>query len=152
MLALDPPRALAPLRRWFEQSRAGLDSDGMIQAALAIHRADPAKGGRLLKETCDYLLERVDCPAMGEYSRSVAPVAPDLVLALAPAIPDRRERAEALTAAAEALYETEPERAAEIVLSLERPVDRSQGLLALVDRALGLRDRPRPQPLMEELP
>ena len=105
-----------------------------------------------LRKVRDVQTRRVDCLALGEFSRNVAEIAPEMVLDVAERIPDARERNEARTAAAVSLYEKEPERALAIIRSLQRPVDRSSALLRLADRLLGLSERPHPQPLLEELP
>lgn len=152
MLQIDPEQAAAALRRWFDASARSGDTDSMTQAALGITRADPDAGQEALRATHDVLLCRIDCPAMGEFARSAASAAPELVLSLAPHIPDRRERTDAITLGAVRLYETEPERSLSLIRGLERPVDRSSALLMLVDRLLDTSGRPQPQPLLEDLP
>lgn len=152
MLRVDRERGAEVLRRWFAAAERAGDTQQMAAAAVLLSRADPAGGRSALERTRDELLRRIDCPAMGEFSRTAAPVAPHLVLELAPHIPDRRERADAITAAALALYRDDPNAALAHIRSLERPMDRSSALLALVDRLLGTGDRPLPQPLLEDLP
>lgn len=152
LLQVDTEKAVPVLHRWFSTAKAAGDSDAMIQAALTMGRVDPEARTTALTAVRDLLLSRIDCPAMGEFSRAVAPVAPDLVLSLANQIPDRRERTDALTSAAVYLYDQDAERALALIRDLERPVDRSLALLLLVDRLLGTGDRPQPQPLLEDLP
>jgi hypothetical protein len=149
---IDRDRAAEVLDRWFQAAQASGDTDGMTQAALTLHRSDPDKGVAALKEVHDLLLRRIDCPSMGEFSRTAADTAPELVLDLAPYIPDRRERADAVAAAAIGLFATDPDRSLELIGELERPVDRSSALMRVVDRLLNTGDRAEPQPLMEDLP
>lgn len=149
---IDRPRAAEVLDRWFQAAQSSGDTDGMTQAALTLHRNDPERGVAALREVHDLLLRRIDCPSMGEFSRTAADVAPDLVLDLAPHIPDRRERADAIAAAAIGFYATDPDRGLELIATLERPVDRSSALMRVVDRLLNTSDRAAPQPLMEDLP
>ena len=152
MSQLDPERGMAATRRWLEAARAAGDTDGMTMAAVALHRLDGATGHAALEEVASLLERRIDCPAMGEFSRQAAELAPELVLRIAGKIPDRRERAEATAAAALHLFSHDPERALTLIEQLEQPASRSLALLMLADRLLGTTDRPLPQPLLEELP
>jgi hypothetical protein len=152
MLEVDPNRAVEVLQRWLSAAESAADSDSMTQAAVLICRVDPEAGKQALVRAREYLAQRVDCLAFGEFSRAAAPVAPELVLELAPQIPDRRERADAIAAAAVALHGQDPEQALSLLRSLERPADRSSALLRLVDDLLGTGDRLQPQPLLEEMP
>jgi hypothetical protein len=152
MMQLDRARGTEVLERWFRAASASGDSDAMTQAALMIHRTDPVRGRAALTEARDLLLRRIDCPSMGEFSRQASAAAPDLVLTVAPYIPDRRERSEAVNAAAVGLYSTDPAASLELVRQLERPVDRSLALMRIVDQLLDTRGRGEPQPLMEDLP
>jgi len=149
---IEPARGVEVLQRWLQAARAAGDTDGMTQAALAIHRTDAEQGVSALAEVHDLLLRRIDCPSMGEFSRTAADLAPELVLSIAPHIPDRRERADAVAAAAIGLYPTDPIRSLQLIGELERPVDRSSALMRIVDRLLHTSDRAEPQPLMEDLP
>ncbi len=151
-MQIDQERGIEVLRRWLRVAEAAGDSDGMTHAAVAIYEADPEAGRRALTQVRDSLLRRVDCPAMGDFSRSAAAVAPDLVESLAPIIPDRRERTDALTLAAIHRYDADPDAALAVMRGLGRPADRSLALMQLVDRLAGTGDRPLPQPLLEELP
>lgn len=152
MLQLDPERAVEVLQRWFQAAEAAGDSDGMTGAAAALYRADPEAGRAALQRVHDFLIRRLDCPAMGDFSRQAAPIAPDLVLSIAGHIPDRWERADAKALAALHLYEQDGEAALALVRSLEQPADRSAALLSLADRLLKTGDRPLPQPLLEDMP
>jgi hypothetical protein len=152
MLQVDRERALELFRRWFEAGAGAGDSDSMTQAAVTLAAVDPEAGQAALRQAHDFLIRRVDCPSMGDYCRRAAPYAPELVLSMAPHIPDRRERSDALSEAAISLYKTDAARALGLVQALERPVDRSSALLRLVDGLLDTTDRPEPQPLMEEMP
>jgi hypothetical protein len=152
MSQLDPERGADVTRRWLESARAAGDTDGMTGAAVALHALDPTTGTAALEEVATALERRIDCPAMGEFSRQAAALAPELVLRVAAKIPDRRERAEASSAAALHLYEQNPERSLALIASLEQSSGRSMALLALADRLLGTADRPLPQPLLEDLP
>jgi len=152
MLQVDPEGATALLRRWFTASERAGDTDAMTQAAVALCGADEEAGLAALREAQQSLLRRVDCPAMGEFSRQAASLAPGLVLEVAEQIPDPRERADATALAAVHLYPRERERALTLLRSLERPVDRSAALLNLADSLLQTGDRPHPQPLLEEMP
>jgi hypothetical protein len=151
-LQIETEQAIEILQRWFRASEAAGDSDGMTAAAIAVYRADEEAGADALTRVRDYLVHRVDCPAMGEFSRNVAPIAPELVLDLAPMIPDARERTDAVASAAVGLYARDPEAGLAVLRTLERAADRSSVLLTLVDRLLSTGERPQPQPLLEELP
>src|SRR5207237_713582 len=100
MAQVDPPGAVEVLRRWFAAAAASQDSEGMTQAGIAMLRAAGSEGAEALRQTYALLVERIDCPSMGDFSRQAAAVEPELVLDLAPRIPDRRERRDALVAAA----------------------------------------------------
>ncbi len=159
--ALDAARILASLDReagatalatCFDRAAAAKDSEAMTGAALQLHRFDPERGLAAIRRCADLLLERVDCPAMGAYARDVAHLDPEAVLLVAAAIPDRREQADAVTAAACALSPTEPARAVQLILSLERPQDRSAGLMALFDQLPGVPAHVRPAPALQDLP
>jgi hypothetical protein len=152
MMEIDPEAAAGVFRRWYENALAAEDSGGMTEAAVALHRVDPAAAARALETAYQYVLRRVDCPAMGDFSRRAGAIAPDLIRQLAPRIPDRRERAEAIAMAAVGLYARDPRESLALIRAQERPVDRSSALLALVDSLLHTEDRPQPQPLLEELP
>jgi hypothetical protein len=152
MMQLDRDEGARVLQRWFEAAQRNGDTDGMTQAALAIQRVSPDRGYAALAEVRDLLLRRIDCPSMGEFSRNAATAAPELVLQIAPHIPDRRERADAVAAAAVGLYPTDPSQSLELLHQLERPVDRSSALMRVVDGLIGTGDRPEPQPLLEDLP
>lgn len=152
MREVDPERAAELYRRWFRAAAAADDSDGMSAAAEALFQVDAEAGREAFREAHDYLLRRVDCPAMGEFCRRAAGSVPELILTLAPHIPDARERADAFTEAAVGLYKSKPEQAMDLVSGLERPVDRSAALLRIVDDLLGTSGRPQPQPLLEDLP
>jgi hypothetical protein len=152
MMQIDRERGVEVLERWFRAASASGDSDAMTQAGLMIHRFHPERGREALAETRDLLLRRVDCPSMGEFSRQAATATPDLVLTVAPHIPDRRERADAVSAAAVGLYATDPAASLEMVRKQERPVDRSLALLRIVDRLLETQGRGEPQTLLEDMP
>jgi hypothetical protein len=152
MVQIDRDRALEVLNRWLTAAERSGDGDGMTTAALALYGTDPERGTAALNKVRDGLLQRVDCLSMGEFARQVADTAPEVVLTLAPSIPDRRERAEALATSAAALYSRDPERSLSLIRGLELPSDRSNALMTLVDRLLGTGDRPRPQPLLEDMP
>lgn len=152
MMQIDRERGAEVLERWFRAASASSDSDAMTQAALMVYRVDPERGREALTEARDLLLRRIDCPSMGEFSRQAASAAPDLVLTVAPYIPDRRERADAVNAAAVGLYATDPAASLELIRQLERPVDRSLALMRIVDQLLDTRGRGEPQPLLEDLP
>lgn len=152
LLQVDRTKGIEALQRWFRSAESGGDTDGMIQSAAGIYHSDPEAGRTALTRVRDYLLDRVDCPSMGDFSTAVAGLVPDLVLELAPHIPDRRLRGEAFAAAAIALYPSEPERAVGLIRGLERPGDRSIALMTIVDPLLDTSDRQRPEPLMEDLP
>ncbi len=152
MEQLDAGAGAVVLQRWLSVAEASDDTEGMTQAALALHRCDPVQGKAALRRVCDLLLRRIDCPSMGDFSRAAAGVAPEIVMELAPHIPDRRERGSALAEAARGLFSVEPRRALALIRELERPVDRSSALLSLVDEQLGTGDRYQPQPLLEDLP
>jgi hypothetical protein len=152
MQQVDAAGAAAVYARWLEAARRAGDSDAMTEAALAISHWDLPASRAALEQARDLLLHRIDCTSMGEFCRRIAEQAPDLVLEVAPRIPDRRERAEALIAAAASLYPTEPDGALGLVRDLPRAADRSLALLTIVDRLLGTGGRPQPQPLLEEMP
>jgi hypothetical protein len=152
LLQVDPPAAEPVIRRWLAAAEAAEDPDGITEAALALVRSDEAAGRAALAQVRDTLLHRLDCPAMGMFSRHVAPLDPRLVIELAGRIPDRRERAEATMSAAAALYSQAPEEALALAGALEQPADRSMALLRIFDAAMGTGDRPLPQPLLEDLP
>lgn len=152
MMQIDRERGVKVLERWFRAASASGDSDAMTQAGLMIHRFNPERGREALAAARDLLLRRVDCPSMGEFSRQAATATPDLVLTVAPHIPDRRERADAVSAAAVGLYATDPAASLEMVRKLERPVDRSLALLRIVDGLLETQGRGEPQPLLEDMP
>lgn len=152
MMQIDRARGVEVLERWFSAASASGDSDAMTQAALMVHRTDAVRGRAALTEARDLLLRRIDCPSMGEFSRQAASAAPDLVLTVAPHIPDRRERMDAVSAAAVGLHASDPTGSLELVRQLERPVDRSLALLRIVDQLLDTGGRGEPQPLMEDLP
>lgn len=152
MREVDPARATELYWRWFQAAESGDDSDGMTAAAQALSELDPEAGREALRKAHEYLIRRVDCPAMGEFCRRAAAISPDLVLSMAPNIPDARERSDAFTEAAVGLYKSEPERALELIRGLQRPVDRSSALLRIVDDLLGTPNRPQPQPLLEDMP
>ncbi len=152
MAQVDPAAALPIYRRWFRAAEAASDSDGMTAAAVLLHAIDPDAGAECLRAAAEYLLRRIDCPAMGEFARQAAAIDPERVLLLAERIPDRREREEARANAAVELYDRDPERALALLRGLERPLERSAALLRLADRLLETADRARPQPLLEDLP
>jgi len=147
-----PDRAAAVFQRWFAAAEESADTDGMIRAALMLHRVDAPQGLQALRAVRDYLLVRVDCPSMGDFCRSAASVSPALALEVAPHIPDPREQGDALTAAAVELHPSDPEGSLQLIRSLPRPADRSGALLAVADRLLGTGDRYLPQPLLEDMP
>jgi hypothetical protein len=151
MLQVDPERGVEVLHRWLAASEAAGDSDGMTQAALLMSHADPQAARDALIRAREYVSLRVDCMAIGDFSRAAASAAPELTLELAPQIQDPGQRAAAVSAAVVSLYEREPDRALEVLRSLERPVDRSSTLLHIADRLLGTGDRPQPQPLLDEM-
>jgi len=151
MREIAPERAAELYRRWLAAAEAAGDPDGMTAAALALHEIDPTAGHEALGRVKDHLIRRKDCPAMGDFSRRAAPVAPEFVAELAPHIPDRRERADALAEAACGFHRADPERALALLRDLPA-ADRSLALLRIVDRELDLRDRPLPEPLLEDLP
>lgn len=152
MLEIAPERGIELFWRWYRAAQKVSDPDGMTQAALAIHQADPQAGREALKQAHDLLIQRVDCPSMGEYCRRAAPLTPDLVLSMAPHIPDRRERRDALVEAAVGLYQQDSAAGLEVLRKIEDAASRSLALLRIVDRVLGTGDRPEPQPLLEDLP
>lgn len=152
MEQVDPEAGIGVLQRWLSVAAAGEDTEGMTQAALALHRCDAEQGKAALRRVFDVLMQRIDCPSMGDFSRAAAGIAPEIVTELAPHIPDRRERGSALAQAARGLYAADPARALALIRDLERPVDRSSALLNLVDDQLGTGDRYQPQPLLEDLP
>ena len=152
MLDIAPERGLELFWRWYRAAEQAGDSDGMSQAALALHRADAAAGREALRQAHDLLIERVDCPSMGEYCRRTAPLEPDLVLSMAPHIPDRRERRDAYEEAAVGTFERDPTGGLERVRTIDDAASRSLALLRIADRLLGTSDRPEPQPLLEDLP
>lgn len=151
MAQLDPERAADVFRRWFRAAEEAADTDGMIQAALLMWKAAPEGGMEALRQAREHLASRVDCPAMGEFCRSVAPVAPELALELAPQIQDPRERVAAESACATELHAADPARSLALIRALPQPADRSSALLAVVDRLLHTGDRYAPQPLLEDM-
>lgn len=152
MLEIDRERGLELFWRWYRAAENAADPDGMTQAAVAIHQADSEAGREALTRAHDLLIQRVDCPSMGEYCRRTAPYEPGLVLAMAPHIPDRRERRDALVEAAIGLYRQDPAAGLEALRAIEDPASRSSALLRIVDALLGTSDRPEPQPLLEDMP
>lgn len=152
MQEIDPERARELFQRWFHAAEAGEDADGMGLAALDLYRNDREAGLQALRATHAYLIRRVDCPSMGEFCRRAGGIAPDLVLSMAPHIPDRRERSDAFAEAAVGEYRVDPATGLELLNQLERPVDRSSTLLRIVDGKLQTSGRPQPQPLLEDMP
>jgi hypothetical protein len=152
MREINPERALELYWRWFRAAEAAADPDGMGSAALTLHAVDPTAGLEAFVRTQEFLIARKDCPAMGDFSRRAGPLAPELVLELAPHIPDRRERADALVEAAVGLFAQAPEQALEAVRGFPNPADRSLALLRMFDTETGVNDRPLPDPLLEDLP
>ena len=128
------------------------DTDAMTRAALAVAGDDPERAVAWLEATAGLLRRRIDCPAMGEFSRCAGGIVPGLVAGLAPLIPDARERADALTSAAVGLLRDRPQEAAEIIAQLPDSAARSLGYMRLFDAAAGTMNRPLPEPLIEDLP
>jgi hypothetical protein len=143
-IQVDPARAVAVCRRWYAAAEAAGDAEGMTEAALGIHHADPEAGQSALRETALCLAERGDGFAMSQFARAAAPAAPALAAAVARLIPESRERSRALAAAAAATWEHDPVAAGELLQLLPSPDERSAAMLTLFDRVAGTTNLPRP--------
>jgi hypothetical protein len=143
-MQVDPQRAVAVCRRWLRTAQRAGDAEGMIEAALGIRHADPAAGEQALHEVALGLTERGDAFAMSQFARAAAGADPRLAAAVASVIPESREQSRALAGAAAALWESDPDRAGELIGELPTPDERSAAMLAIFDRAAGTANLPRP--------
>jgi hypothetical protein len=150
MLQIDQEAALPLFRRWVESSAEAGDSDSLTQAAVVLDSIDPELSAVALREARKAVALRVDCMAMGQFARAIAPIAPRLALEVAPHIQDRRESADAASQAAVQLFRTEPAAALAVIEEIEQPLSRSYALLQIADTALGTSSRGLPEPIYEE--